>query len=170
MQTLPPEEELRNYTIYDTEVRFALYPELMFLCSGTLSGGIIPYTIKEQTYWDNILELSMVIWRKQPQVGYVRTEIKIEIEPQEISQESPFFTSTSMRGNAEIISDSPGPVKIEKYDILQFTIPPRYRGAREHIPFLLREYPEGCTTPGCLIPVIQVKFSSSEAVIGKYLK
>ena len=172
VQTLPAEEKLGNYTAVDTDditlaTRLSVfYPELMFLCNGTLNGGTIPYSIKAMTPWYNRITLSLTVWRKQPQLGYVQTGTTINIGPHEISSQATnnvFFSDTSLRGNVTFISD----VKIEKYDILQFSLPALVSGRRTHIPFLLCEYPEGCATPGCLLPVLQVNFTSSEAVLGK---
>ena len=163
MQTLPPEEEFKNYTIFDIDVTSALYPELMFLCKGILSGVNIPYSTTETTPWDDIVTLSLTIWKYQPHAGYAPTSLTLQIQPQGIRQNR--GTGTIIRGIAQFISL----VQMEKYDILQFNVPARTGEVREHIPFLLRDYTEGCTTPGCLIPVIQVDFTSSEVVIGKDL-
>ena len=143
----------------------------MFTCSGTLNSVTIPYSTIAEIPWDDILSLDLAVWRRQREGGYSQEGGDIEVPDVEISSR---VVTTNIKGNVTLEST----MNIQKYDILQFIVPPYERRGwrltrdkREHVPFLLTENQQSCTPPGCpLVPIIRVEFSSSEPVQGRPYK
>jgi hypothetical protein len=160
-QTIPPVEEWGNYAVLDVKGGSFLYPELMFRCNGTVTRITIPYSTVHGILWDNVLELRIVIWRRQGRLGYVEGKGIIAMTPVITTASYAATTQGNRRGNTTNNST----IKIERNDILQFIVLQNGKyGRREHIPVLLRENTESCTPLGCpLVPMVHVDFTCSES-------
>ena len=161
-QTIPPVEEWDNYEVLDVNGGSFLYPELMFTCNGTLNSITIPYSTIEGIPWDDILQLDLVVWRRQREGGYSQVGGDITVPDVKISSEE--FVTTNVKGFVTLQRA----LDIKTNDILQFKVP-QYGSSdrREHIPYLLTDYqPAGCTEP-ITVPLIHVDFSGQPEE-GKY--
>ena len=165
-QTIPPVEEWGNYAVLDVKGGSFLYPELMFRCNGTVTRITIPYSTVHGILWDNVLELRIVIWRRQGRLGYVEGKGIIAMTPVITTASYAATTQGNRRGNTTNNST----IKIERNDILQFIVLQNGKyGRREHIPVLLRENTESCTPLGCpLVPMVHVDFTCSESSKSKH--
>ena len=152
-QTIPPVEDWDNYEVLDVDGGNFLYPELMFTCSGTLNSITIPYSTIQGILWDNSLELTLSVWRRQNEGA---TNIELGVLLNTITSSSD--TTAKVQGNVTLHTISSN--RILEFDIIQITVP-RYGSIskREHIPVLLTEYQLGGGGRTILLPLIRVDFS-----------
>ena len=154
-QTIPPVEEWDNYEVLDVNGGSFLYPVLMFTCNGTLNSITIPYSTIQGITWDNVLELTLSVWRRQNE-GATKFNIELGIITDTITSNRD--TTAKVQGNATLNTISSN--MILEFDIMQIT--GREYGSmdkREHIPVLLTEHQLGDGGRTVLLPLIQVDFT-----------
>ena len=141
-----------------------LYPE--FICSGTLNSITIPYSIEGLTLrkWENNLELTLTIWRKNVGGYYVKAERDLLLKEQTNTNQFGYLTEVVRRNATKQIN-----INIKKHDILLLTGRNftyyydhnlgRNTRYRRHIPALLTTYQLPGSTETVTIPMIHVDFS-----------
>ena len=164
-QTIPPVEEWDNFdTLADVNGGSFLYPE--FTCSGTLNSITIPYSIDGLTVrqWENNLELTLAIWRKNVEGYYVQVEGGLLLKEMITTNLFGYLTEVVRKNATKQIN-----IQIQKHDILLLTgrtytyyydhTLGRSTRYRRHIPALLATYQPPGSNETVTIPMIQVEFS-----------
>ena len=153
-QTIPPVEEWNKYEVLDVDGGSFLYPELMFTCSGTLNSVTIPYSTIAGVKWDNILELSIEVWRRLKMGGYAKSGKVTEVSFKVSVTKEPSTTDT-VQGNVTTHTAS---FNTEKNDIIRLVAPPNITGKRDYIPVLLTDHRVGNGEETIVLPIIQIDF------------
>ena len=129
----------------------------MFTCNGTLNSVTIPYSTIAGMTWDNNLQLTLSVWRRQ-------NERAINIELGVIADRTTFSSDTTVKVQDSATLNTISSNMILEFDIMEITVP-RYSGGmdkREHIPVLLTEHQLGDGGRTVLLPLIQVDFTPEE--------
>ena len=142
-----------------------LYPE--FTCSGTLNSVTIPYLIMGLTgrQWENNLELTLAIWRKNVGGYYVQVGGDLLLREQINTNRFGYLTEVTQTNATKQIN-----INIQKHDILLLTgrnytyynLDDSSAAAqifRRHIPALLATYELPGSSETVTIPMIHVDFS-----------
>ena len=132
----------------------------MFTCNGTLNSITIPYSTIQGIRWDDSIQLTFSVWRRQNERATI-----IELGTLEHIITSSEYTTAKLQGKAFLNTMSSD--MILEFDIMRITV----RGyeafdKREQIPVLLTEHQLGDGGRTVLLPLLQVDFRP-EKIPGK---